>query len=188
MKSLITSAFLSYTADLKPCITLILKMNRKEAQEAFSKLQAILDKGKLLWMELKQWKPKRSLDANGMLWSILHEMAAAMNTTKDELYLIMLERYGIFTHVVVKPNVVERVKAEWRTVRELGEVTINGQTGIQLQCYFGSHSYDSKEFSVLLNGVISEAQEIGIDTISESEKESLIQSWKGAGNERSIQG
>ena len=94
--------------------------------------------------------------------------------------MLFRSRYGIFTHVVVKPNVVERVKAEWRTVRELGEVTINGQTGVQLQCYFGSHSYDSKEFSVLLNGVISEAKEIGVDTISESEKDLLLRSWTGS--------
>ena len=62
-----------------------------------------------------------------------------LETTKDELYLIMLGKYGVFTHTVVKPNVVERVKEEWKLVKEeLGQVTVNGQTGIQLQCYFGS--------------------------------------------------
>ena len=51
-------------------------------------------------------------------------MAAKLRTSKDELYLEMLSRYGVFTHIVVKPNVVDRVKGEWRTVRELGEVTV----------------------------------------------------------------
>ena len=44
----------------------------------------------------------------------------------------------VYLHTVVKPNVVERVKEEWKLVKEEGEVKINGQTGIQLQCYFGS--------------------------------------------------
>ena len=104
-------------------------------------------------------------------------MAEILHTTKDELYLEMLDRYGIFTHIVVKPNVVERVKQEWKTVREIGEVTINGKTGIQLQCYFGSSSYDSKEFSTLLDGVIQEGKEIGIEFISKQDQIRMIEEW-----------
>ena len=177
MKSLATSLRLSYTADDKPELTLTLAQSRKESQIACRELQEILGKGKTLIAEVKQYRPRRSQDANGMLWAILGEMAAVLNTTKDALYLEMLERYGVFTHIVVKPSVVERVKTEWRTVRELGEVTINGQTGIQLQCYFGSSTYNTKEFSVLLDGVVSEAKEIGVNTASPAELESLKNAW-----------
>lgn len=139
-------------------------------------LQAIKD-GKEVTVEVKLKRRHRSLDANAALWAMLGDMAAVLHTSKDELYLQMLERYGVFTHVIVKPNVVERVKAEWRTVRVLGEVTVNGQTGIQLQCYFGSSTYNSKEFSVLLDGVISEAKEIGVEYISEADKALMLSEW-----------
>lgn len=139
-----------------------------------SKLRAATAKGKQLTAEIKQTRKKRSLDANAMLWAILGEMAVVLRADKDELYLIMLERYGVFTHIVVKPNLIERIKSEWRTVRELGEVTVNGKTGIQLQCFFGSSRYNSMEFSVLLDGVISEAKELGIDLFSEDDKLSAL--------------
>ena len=126
---------------------------------------------------IKQHREKRSLDANAALWKMLSMMAEILHTTKDELYLEMLDRYGIFTHIVVKPNVVERVKQEWKTVREIGEVTINGKTGIQLQCYFGSSSYDSKEFSTLLDGVIQEGKEIGVEFISKQDQIRMIEEW-----------
>jgi len=129
-------------------------------------------------VKLEPLKRKRSLDANGYLWVLLQKIAEVLHTTKDEVYLEMLSRYGVFTHIVVKPNVVDRVKAEWRTVRELGEVTINGKTGIQLQCFFGSSTYDSKEFSVLLDGVIHEAEELGIETLGQAEAERMIAEWK----------
>lgn len=132
---------------------------------------------KLYDVTIKEHKEKRSLDANAALWKMLSMMADKLHTTKDELYLEVLDRYGVFTHVVVKPNVVERVKQEWKTVREIGEVTINGKTGIQLQCYFGSSTYNSKEFSVLLDGVIQEAKELGIDFISKEEQARMIQEW-----------
>jgi hypothetical protein len=128
-------------------------------------------------VEIEPLKKKRSLDANGYLWVLLQKIAEALHTTKDEIYLEMLSRYGVFTHIVVKPNVVERVKDEWRTVRELGEVTINGKTGIQLQCFFGSSTYDQKEFAHLLDGTISEAKEIGVDTASQAETERMIREW-----------
>ncbi|MCW4016033.1 MAG: hypothetical protein NWF06_06670, partial [Candidatus Bathyarchaeota archaeon] len=95
----------------------------------------------------------------------------------EQVYMEMLNRYGVFTHIVVKPEVVERVKQEWKLVSELGEVTINGKTGIQLQCYFGSSTYNTKEFSVLLDGVITEAKEQGIEVISAAERTILLQEW-----------
>lgn len=128
-------------------------------------------------VEIKQKRKNRSLDANAALWVLLGEMAAKLRTSKDELYLEMLSRYGVFTHVVVKPNVVDRVKAEWRTVRELGEVTINGQTGIQLQCYFGSSTYNTQEFTRLLDGVISEARELGITLVSDADRALMLAEW-----------
>ena len=58
-------------------------------------------------VEIKQKRKDRSLNANAALWVLLGEMAAKLRTSKDELYLEMLSRYGVFTHVVVKPNVAE---------------------------------------------------------------------------------
>jgi len=79
--------------------------------------------------------------------------------------------------VAGKPAAVERVKQEWRAARELGELTINGQKAVQLQCYFGSHTYNSKEFSVLLDGVLDEAKELGIEILSEADKDLLLKEW-----------
>ena len=141
-------------------------------------MKQLIQNGKELFnLEVKPYRKKRSIDANATLWLLLNVMAEKLHTTKDELYIEMLDRYGVFTHIVVKPNVVERVKQEWRTVRVLGEVTINGKAGIQLQCYFGSSTYDSKEFSVLLDGVIEEAKELGIEFISREERNLMISEW-----------
>lgn len=128
-------------------------------------------------IEIKVHRQRRSLDANAYLWVLLGEMAGVLRTNKDDLYLVMLERYGVFTHIIVKPHVVEKVKQEWRTVKVLGDVVVNGQTGVQLQCYFGSSTYDSKEFAILLDGVISEAKEMGINTATEDERDRMINEW-----------
>lgn len=168
---------LQFTETGEPQIVLTTNENRLQIQQEVAELKQIISKGKELSAEVKQYRCRRSLNANSYFWLIISEMASLLRTTKDELYLIMLERYGVFTHLIVKPNVVERVKEEWRTVRELGEITVNGTTGMQLMCFFGSSTYDSKEFSVLLDGVISEAKELGLEVISDIEKSRLIDEW-----------
>lgn len=127
--------------------------------------------------EIKQYREKRSLDANSYMWALLKKMAEELDTTKDELYLEALSNYGVFTHIVVKPSVVEKVKQEWRTVRELGEVIINGRKGIQLQCYFGSSTYNTKEMSVLVDGIVSECKELGIETAIPDELARMKAEW-----------
>lgn len=109
-------------------------------------------------------KEKRSLNANGLLWMCLGEIASALRTDKWDVYLQMLKRYGTYTHVCVHPKAVEAVKKQWREVEEVGRGTVNGVESVQLLCYFGSSTMNSKEFSVLLDGVISEMKEMGLPT------------------------
>ncbi|MBR6613139.1 MAG: hypothetical protein IKK84_00040 [Clostridia bacterium] len=130
-----------------------------------------------LKIEVVRYSEKRSLDSNAYMWVLLQEIAATIHKDKWEVYLDMLERYGVFTHVIVKPQAVERVKETWRAVKELGEVTVNGQTGIQLQCYYGSSTYNKKEMARLLDGVVSECKEIGIETLTQEELNSMKESW-----------
>ena len=120
---------------------------------------------------------KRSLDANAYCWVILQKIAEVLHQDKWNIYLEMLGKYGVFTHIIVKPNVVDKVKEEWRTVKELGEVSVNGMTGIQLQCYFGSSTYNTKEMSVLIDGIVYEAKELGIETLPPEELERMKIEW-----------
>lgn len=128
-------------------------------------------------IQIKKHRNKRSLDANAYLWILLKKMADLLKTNKDDLYIEILNRYGVFTHLIVKENVVDRVKQEWRLCKDLGQVTVNGKTGIQLQCYFGSSTYDSKEMSTLIDGLVSECKELGIETMKLEELERLCQEW-----------
>ena len=150
----------------------------KHCTEELQKLKKATESGKTLTVEIKVKRKHRSLNANAFLWEVLADMADKLKTSKDELYLVMLERYGVFDHYIVKPVAVERVKRQYKVVRDLGEVTVNGTTGIQLQVYPGSSTYNSKEFSVLLDGVLSEAEEMGLHYISEADKALLLDDWR----------
>lgn len=123
-------------------------------------------------------REKRSLDANGYCWALLQKLAEANKSDKWTMYIQCLQRYSrAFTHLIVKEAAVERVKKDYRASIDLGEVTVNGQTGRQLQVYFGSSTFDSKEMSVFIDGIISECKELGIETETPAEVERMKAAW-----------
>lgn len=130
-----------------------------------------------LRIEVKQYRNRRSLDANAYLWVLLQKMAEVLRTDKWSLYLQMLKQYGKFTYIVVKPNAVEAVKKQWRECEEIGEIDINGTKAVQMLCYYGSSTYDTKEMSVLIDGVVSECQELGIETLPPNELRIMKERW-----------
>lgn len=131
-----------------------------------------------LSIEIKKYRKKRSLDANGMLWACLGEIANVLRADKWEIYLQMLKRYGKYTYICVKPAVVEAVKAQWRECEVLGEMEVNGQKAVQMLCYFGSSTYTTQEFSVLLDGVIYEMRELGLQPPPTEEMKRTLETWQ----------
>lgn len=143
-------------------------------------ITASIDKirDKMLNLTAKIHREKRSLDANAYAWVLMQKIAEAIHTDKWSVYLMMLERYSpVFTHIIVRPEAVERFKGEWRTVKVLGPIQVNGSTGIQLQCYFGSSTFDSKEMASFIDGIVSECKEMGIETLPPDEIERMRREW-----------
>ena len=129
----------------------------------------------------KKHRKKRSLDANGLLWKCLGEIATTLRADKWQIYLQMLKRYGKYTYVCVKPTVVDAMNLQWRECEVVGEMEINGQKAVQMLCYFGSSTYDTKEFSVLLDGVVSEMKEMGLTPPPSKEMQIALEQWKNNG-------
>ena len=136
-------------------------------------------KDKELTVEIKEKSKCRSLNSNAYLWVLLSAMAKVIgNTDKDKLYLEMLERYGKFTPIVVRPEAAERMQKQWRTCKVLGEVKVNGQIGVQMLCFYGSSTYDQKEMSELIDGVVTECQELGIETMTPDQIREMNERWE----------
>lgn len=127
----------------------------------------------------KKHRNRRSKNANALLWSCIGKIATAVRADKLDIYLTMLKRYGEFTYVCVKPNAVDMLKRQWRECEELGPIMVNGTPAMQMLCYYGSSTYDTRQFTALLEGVFSEMQQMGIETPSEEEMRLSLEAWNG---------
>ena len=145
-------------------------------QNILPEYEKLKDREKLR-IKAVQYRKKRSLDSNAYLWVLLGKMADVLRADKWDIYLKMLKRYGKYTYIVVKPNVIDAVKKQWREVEELGPINLNGQEGIQLLCYFGSSTYDNSEMAVLIDGVVSECKDLKIETLPPDEIQKMNEMW-----------
>lgn len=140
-----------------------------------------IKKYKKLDVTIEKHSEKRSLDANAYAWVLMQKLAEVTEQSKWDIYLQCLERYSkAFTHVIVKEAALERMQELYRTSIDLGVVTVNGQTGHQLQVFYGSSTFNSVEMGIFLNGIISECHEHGIDAKPPDEVERMKMLWQSS--------
>ena len=113
---------------------------------------------------IKEFRPKRSKDANDYAWALWEEMAQKLGTTKEEVYRKMLQRYGQSVIVTVKDGV--DVGQLFKYYERFNDGLHNGVKFVAYKVFIGSSQYDWKQMSVLLDGTIQEAKTLGIQTDS----------------------
>lgn len=117
--------------------------------------------------EIKEKKSKRSLTANAYYWSLLNQLASVMRMDNKECHFLMLKRYGQYEVVSICSDVI--LHGYFKYYEEIGKGTVNGKEFTHYKIYKGSSQMDSKEFAILLDGVRSECEELGIPVLTPSE-------------------
>lgn len=120
-------------------------------------------------------RKKRSLDANAYFWVLCDQIAKQLSTDKWTIYLLQLSKYGVFADMQIAKPALDMLRRQFRYIETLQE----DQERYTVRCYFGSSTYNTKEMNDLINGTISEAESLGIDTITPKEKEQMLAIWKG---------
>lgn len=126
--------------------------------------------------EIKEHRQKRSLNANAYAWSLIGKIADAMRTSKDEIYLLMLKRYGQSEMVSVLSQI--DVAGYFKYYESIATTTLQGKDFTHYRIFKGSSEYDTKEMAVLIDGIISEAEHLDIETLPPKEIERLKEMWR----------
>lgn len=117
--------------------------------------------------EIKEKKNRRSLTQNAYYWALLNQLASTMRLNNEYVHFLMLQRYGVYQVVSVRSDI--DVSGYFKYYAEVGRGFIKGTEFTHYRVYKCSSQMDSKEFSVLLEGVRSECEEQGIPTLTPDE-------------------
>lgn len=129
-----------------------------------------------LSIEVKPYRKKRSLNANAYAWKLIGEIADIVRSGKDEIYLKLLKRYGqselisVLSHVPISHYV--------KYYEEAGESKLNGKDFTHYRVYKGSSEFDTREMSIFIDGVVSEAKGLGIQTETPEEIAKIKSLWE----------
>jgi hypothetical protein len=127
--------------------------------------------------EIKPYRQKRSLNANAYAWVLINEMANRLRTSKDEVYQEMLKRYGQSKVISVLSDI--DISRFVKYYEEIGKGHVEGKEFTHYRCFIGSSEYDSREMAILIDGIVDEAQELGIDTLPTTAVERMKALWQG---------
>lgn len=147
-------------------------------------------KEKKLTVEIKQYREKRSLDANCYYWVLVGKLADVLNQSNAWVHNHMLRKYGQIMVIddqgvyTVLPDSDEAQKAideaETYHLKPTSQVK-PGKGGKMYRTYMmlrGSSDYDTKEMSRLIDGLVSECKEAGIETLPPAELERMMENYE----------
>lgn len=141
-------------------------------------------------VEIKEKRKHRSLNANNYMWQICQNIADELSKnqyiSKDDVYRKAIKDCGHFTYVPVRIDAIERYIQIWRgrgigwLAEDAGECqNLKGYHNIM--CYHGSSVYNTKEMARLIDCLVDECHQLGIQLEDSDYIQSLVKEW---GNEQ----
>lgn len=153
-----------------------------ERQALIDGYDEIKDEEKLSIKAVK-FRQKRSLDANAYCWKMLHEMAGKTGRKPEDIYRDYIRNFGVCEIIPIREDAIERWQTVWKSkgygwlTEDMGECrTIKGYHNIK--CFYGSSSYNTKEMSQLIDAIVQDCKDLGIDTLTYNELERMKAAWQ----------
>ena len=143
-------------------------------------IQYLFKQDKTKKYEIKEYKAKRSLDANAYAWVLLGKLQDKLHIPKEKIYKDLIRNIGSYEVIPIKNEAVEKFRQAW-TKKGLGWITettkskLDGYTNVL--AYYGSSIYDTKEMTRFIELIIQECEQLDIETKSKAEIDSLLKEW-----------
>lgn len=177
----ISGVSFSYTTG-KPLITI--EMNEKQsALKMVDELKTV----EKLSLKIGKYREKRSLNANSYLWQLCTMIADKLSDdgvphTKEEIYRNAVKARGICREQGELPlDFAKTSRTAWEMlgtgwITEQVDFEPDGERVI-VRYYYGSSTYNTKQMSRIIDWLVVECQQLGIETKSQAEIDSLLNSW-----------
>lgn len=149
----------------------------KDQENNMEPLNELLNDEKLKECKIAHKKKKRSLNANSYAWVLITEIANKLRSSKEEIYIAMLKRYGQSSVISIVDEAVPIFMKSVKYAEEFGKGTVNGKEFTHIKVYMGSSEMDTREMAILIDGIVSECKELNINTMTPNELEQLKEQW-----------
>ena len=127
-----------------------------------------LDMDKVYICEIKEYKSKRSLEQNKLLWKLIHRIAKETYQNDMDVYCTALERADALSdYVITATDMGDALRKTFRGVKFVRKQEVNGKECFVWKVYLGSSKMNTAEMNELIEIAMQICGELGIDTREE---------------------
>lgn len=163
---------ITFTRDGKQIVSFV---TGEDFRETFDELL-----GKMLTVEVKRYRPKRSKNANDYLWTLCTKLAEHQGVTPDEVYRKEIREAGVSVAMSVLSEYYDKVASDWggRGIGWFLVKTDEGNGTTFFLAYYGSSTYTTSEMSRLIENTVQDCKALGIETLTPAELALLMDDWR----------
>lgn len=170
--------------DLPYHTNIVIRCERGQKRQIERLLEKInpIDPKKDYEIVIRRKRKKRSLDANNYLWTLLGQLSERLNLPETEVYREYIKEMDTYTIVPIKEDEIEGWARDWERGHD-GWVCVdigncrNFKGYHNVKCFKGSSTFNTKQMSRLIDMVVYDCKEQGIETMTPREIEELKQKW-----------
>ncbi len=126
-------------------------------------------------------RKKRSLGSNAYAWVLMDRLSEKLGIPKEQIYRQYIREIGgVSETICIKTDGVNKLREAWHK-NGLGWLTATfpsdtqGYTNVIL--YYGSSTYDTRQMSRLIDMIVYDCKELGIETADQEELRALLATW-----------
>lgn len=135
-------------------------------------------------IEIKEFREKRSLDANAYFHKLVNDIAEKIGLGMDEVKMELVKEYGTVDRDDDGKMIGFKLPASV-DVRRIYKYTkcfdTREENGVEFNCYIvykRTRDLDSKEMARLIEGTVREAKDYGIETLTPAELARISMNWR----------
>lgn len=139
-------------------------------------------------VQLTTWRKKRSLTANAYAWALLDKLSVALRLPAVEVYRQLIPDVGgNAIHMCIPLDGLEQLRRIWSGNGRGWLVDIIGVSDapgmIDIVLYYGSSVYDTAQMARLIDLIIGECRENGIEHLPPDKINAMLEAWDAKKNQ-----
>lgn len=136
-------------------------------------------------IDIKTFSAKRTKNANAYCWVLCDEISKALHNgeTRVDVYRKAIREVGIFRDIDLRADAARTMMKGWEGngIGWFSEKVDDSEfEGFELiRFYFGSSVYNKKQMARLIDWIVEEAKDQGIEVLTDQELSLLKDGWNG---------
>lgn len=132
-------------------------------------------------------RKKRSLNANAYMWELCGKIADKLTDegtvhTKEDVYREAVKEVGVYRDIPMLAAGVDTLRKAWSMhgVAWLTDIVdyLPDKSGYLVRCYYGSSSYNTKQMTRLIDNLIQDCDNMGIDHRTPDDIANMLSLWE----------